>query len=336
MLRDSSRILTRLRQLQQRIRDAVMASRGRSDLHTVRRTSSADTIFEIDVVAEPIIVEFCEEWGRETSLVVIAEGLEPETGVTFPAGLAENEAQVRLILDPIDGTRGLMYDKRSAWSLAGAAPNKGEQTRLSDIEVAVMTELPTSKLGQADVLWAIKGQGAHGQRQSLYSELSTRNSELFLSPSKATDLSHSFAMISSFFPGCKTIAAELTEFLASRLIGPDYASRDELFDDQYISTGGQFYEMIAGHDRFNADLRPLFHQLLGRSGLACHPYDACAMLIAQEAGAIITDGLGKPLDAPLDVTTPLAWAAYANPTLQRKIEPILREFFHSRGPHSQT
>ncbi len=72
-----------------------------------------------------------------------------------------------MIVDPIDGTRGIMYDKRAAWALAGVAPNKGSATRLSDIEVAVMTELPTSKMGFGDVLWAIKGQGAHGNRERL-------------------------------------------------------------------------------------------------------------------------------------------------------------------------
>ncbi len=58
-----------------------------------------------------------------------------------------------------------MYDKRAAWALAGVAPNKGPGTRLRDIEVAVMTELPTSKMAYRDVLWAIKGQGARGVRE---------------------------------------------------------------------------------------------------------------------------------------------------------------------------
>ena len=29
-----------------------------------------------------------------------------------------------------------------------------------------------------------------------------------------------------------------------------------VFDDQYISTGGQLYELAVGHDLFTADLRP--------------------------------------------------------------------------------
>src|SRR5438552_2736036 len=50
----------------------------------------------------------------------------------------------------------------------GGAPNKGRETRLRDIEVAVMTELPTSKMGRGDVLWAVKGLGARGVRETFF------------------------------------------------------------------------------------------------------------------------------------------------------------------------
>src|SRR5687767_1391076 len=157
----------RLRELQRAMRTAIVAARARADLHAVSHETAADTIYELDLVVEPIVVEYGERWARDVPLVVIAEGLEPETGRVFPAGSREDEARVRLILDPVDGTRGLMYDKRSAWSLAGVAPNKGADTRLRDIEVAVMTELPTSKMAYSDVLWAIRGEGARGQRENV-------------------------------------------------------------------------------------------------------------------------------------------------------------------------
>jgi hypothetical protein len=55
------------------------------------------------------------------------------------------------------------------------------------------------------------------------------------------------------------------------------------------------------------------------------------MLIAQEAGIILTDGLGSPLDGPLDVTTGLSWAGYANPALQRAVEPLLKDHLRQLG-----
>jgi len=105
-----------------------------------------------------------------------------------------------------------------------------------------------------------------------------------------------------------------------------------VFDDQYISTGGQFYELIVGHDRFNADLRPLLYRIQRQPpGLCCHPYDCAAWLVAEEAGVVLTDGLGGPLDGPMDVTSGLSWAAYANAALRAKIEPLLTEFLRARG-----
>src|SRR5947199_70603 len=168
---DPQSIVTRLREFQRLVRDGVIQSRASHGLHEVNRSSAADTIYQIDMVVDPILESFCEDWAKQTPLVLIAEGLEDEhgneTSRVFPHGTRQEDAKIRVIVDPIDGTRGIMYDKRAAWALAGVAPNKGPLTRLRDIEVAVMTELPTSKMGFADVLWAIKGKGAHGVRESL-------------------------------------------------------------------------------------------------------------------------------------------------------------------------
>ncbi|MGH7178063.1 MAG: inositol monophosphatase, partial [Tepidisphaeraceae bacterium] len=153
-----------------------------------------------------------------------------------------------------------------------------------------------------------------------------------LAPSSASSIDHGFASVSNFFPGTKVLAGELMEHLVRELVGPADVTRATVFEDQYISTGGQFYELIVGHDRFNADLRPLFYKIMGQAqGMCCHPYDCAAMLIAQEAGVILTDGLGNPLDGPLDVTTGISWAGFANQQLRNQIEPLLTAFLRQRG-----
>ena len=333
MLEQPQIIVDRLKEMQKAIRELLIGARRQKDLHAVDRVSSSDTIYAIDSVVEPLLVEFCEDWGRQTPLTLIAEGLVDGEGhegpMTFPRGTRAEEAGIKVIVDPIDGTRGLMYDKRSGWALAGVAPNKGPGTRLRDIEVSVMTELPTSKMGWADVLWAVAGQGARGARVDL------RNGSaepLPLQPSAAPRIDHGFATITNFFPGTKVLAGELMEQLVQELVGPLDVFKATVFEDQYISTGGQFYELIIGHDRFNADLRPLFYRLQNQpEGLCCHPYDCAALLIAQEAGVIVTDGLGGPLDGPLDGTTGISWAAYANAALRKDIEPLLTGFLRERG-----
>ena len=191
-----------------------------------------------------------------------------------------------------------------------------------------MTELPTSKMGFGDVLWAAKGRGVEAERVDLRGGSAT---PLPLRPSAATSIAHGFASVTNFFPGTKALAAELMEHLVRELVGEADVTKALVFDDQYISTGGQFYELVVGHDRFNADLRPLLYEIQGQPpGLCCHPYDCAAWLMATEAGVELTDGLGGPLDGPMDVTTGLSWAAYANRALREKIEPVLTEFLTRR------
>jgi hypothetical protein len=332
---DARDAVRRLREFQRQLRNALVRSRVRQGLNEVSRDTAADTIYRLDTVVEPMLEAFCEEWARAAApLVLVAEGVEADDGGAegvrvFPRGAAEEDAAIRVIVDPIDGTRGLMYDKRSAWALAGVAPNRGPQTRLRDIEVAVMTELPTSKMGYGDILWAVARSGVRAEREDLRGG---PPQPLELRPSSADNLAHGFASVANFFPGTKVLAADLMEHLARGLLGDADVTQALVFDDQYISTGGQFYELIVGHDRFNADLRPLLYQIQRqRPGLCCHPYDCAAWLIAEEAGVILTDGLGRPLDGPLDVTTGLSWAGYANQRLRDRIEPLLLEFLRARG-----
>lgn len=329
MFPNAEKVVDRLRELQRLIRTTVVQQRDSGGLAAVSRVSSADTIYGIDAAIEPVIEDYCEHWGRETPLVMVAEGIEPETGQVFPHGASEADAPMRIIMDPIDGTRGIMYDKRPAWCLAAAAPNKGPGTRLSDVVVSVMTELPTSRMGYSDVLWAIRGKGAHLLREPV---AGGEAAERVPRPSSADNIAHGFASVVSYFPGTKVLAAELMEFLVERLIGKADVSKALVFDDQYICTGGQFYELITGHDRFIADLRPLFYRILGeQEGLCCHPYDCAGLLIAQEAGVRVTDGFGGALDAPMDTVTSVPWAGYANALLQQKIEPLIGEFLSRKG-----
>ena len=313
-------------------RGAVLSARLKNaDFAGVSKHTSADTIYQLDTHVEPIIERFCESWGQEMPLVLIAEGIEDEKGregkAVFPRGTREEDADVRVICDPIDGTRGLMYDKRAAWFLAGVAPNRekgGDATRLSDIAAAVQVEVPTSKQGVSDVLWAIRGEGARGVREEVRGGTFRKVQDLTLRPSQAGNIDHGFATISNFFPGTKELASRLMEAIAEACIGPADVGKAMIFEDQYISTGGQFYELMVGHDRLNADLRPLFYRIRGLpAGLCVHPYDVATVLIAREAGVVITDGLGGELDGPLDVETPLHWAGFANEALRRRIEPVM-------------
>lgn len=324
-----------VQRLQRSIRDGVLSACRESAaeaLAEVRGNEGGDTVYAVDRVGEALLLE---ELGREAEalggLVLIAEGL-AEGSLVLPLGLAPESARYRVIVDPIDGTRGLMYQKRSAWVLTGVAPNRGSATRLSDIVLSVQTEIPLVKQYLADELWAARGRGFHAERVNV---LNGERRALELRPSRATSLEHGFAMVSRFFPGARDELAAIDEEIVRSVLGPPPPGRALCFEDQYLSSGGQLYELIAGHDRFNADLRPLLDRVLAARGepppLACHPYDLCGALIALEAGVVLTAPDGSPLDAPLDLDTPVAWVGYANAALRARVEPALRQALRRRG-----
>lgn len=293
------------------------------DLAGVADVRGGDTIYTIDAHSEEVLDAFCAAWAQEDGpFVLIAEGIEDAGWRVFPEGANEADAQFLMIVDPIDGTRNIMYNKRSAWILSGIAPNKGRGTALADIEAAVMTELPTTRALLADQLWAMAGGGAHREALNL---VTGERKPLCLRPSGAADLSHGFASIAKFFPPAKGATAAFEEELLAR-VAPNAGENPLVFDDEYISTGGQIYEILVGHDRFLADLRPVFFEALGLpKKLVCHPYDICTELIAREAGVVITGADGARLTTPLDIRDSVAWVGYANSTLQALIEPQLKD-----------
>ncbi len=288
----------------------------------VHQYSHDDVIYQIDKdVEDLILLGLKDDAEKAGGVVLVAEGL---TNMVFPIGITPESARYQVIIDPIDGTRGLMYNKRSAFYLAGIAPNKGQHTRLSDIEAAVMVELPTAKSYLADTFSAIKGKGVKGWRTNLFD-----NSEemLMINPSRAKTIYGGFAQFSRFFSPGKDIIATIEEKMIQNLFPSAPEGVAFLFEDQYISTGGQFYELLMGHDRFTADIRAALYAQFrkdgSRTGLSCHPYDLCASLILTEAGIPVLDMYGQPIDGGFNTTDQLNWIAYANQHIQNEVEPIL-------------
>lgn len=318
-----SRARRLLCRLQDAIRDRLVTARraGRGRMARVAGETAADTIYAVDRVSERTVLAWLgRHWPRTWPVELVMEGL--EAGTTFPRGTPVSATAWKLILDPIDGTRMLMYDKRSAWSLAGLAPQRGARTTLEDIVVAAMTELPTAKAGWADQLSAVRGQGVRAERLDLRTG---RRARFVPRPSRARGVAHGFAGFAKFFPEGKGWLARKEEDLWCELVPATGGNGRPVFDDQYLATGGQLHELITGRDRFVADVRPLVRARRAQSpALACHPYDLCTLLIAREAGCLIEAPGGGPLDVPLDTTTPVAWVGYANAALRRLIRPALR------------
>ena len=318
-----------------RIRDTVFAECERMPLQhlsAIAKDTAGDTIYNVDRVSEEVLIDFFRtEIASDVPIILIAEGLK-DGSMVLPEKATEKDAVWRIIMDPIDGTRGLMYQKRSAWILTGVAPNRAEETNLQDIVLAVQTEIPTAKQHLSDCLQAIRGQGVRVER---YNRLTRGTQPISLQPSTAPTIAHGFATVSRFFPGTRDTLAAIDEEIIQGALGPVRPGKTHCFEDQYISTGGQLYELMAGHDRFIADIRPLMEKILEARGLSlgicCNPYDICTELIARELGVIITDEHRKSIDAPLAVDYPVTWIGYANQHIRSQIEPLLQRALQKRG-----
>ena len=310
----------------------VCENASHDQLSAVVADDAGDTIFAIDRVSETTLIEFFEtEVAATEPIVLIAEGID-HGKMVLPRTASEDDAAWRIVIDPIDGTRGLMYQKRSAWILTGVAPNRGEKTSLRDIEFAIQTEIPLVKQHLSDTIWAHRGGGARAER---FNRLTGESTPIELRPSVANSIEQGFATISRFFPGARDVLAAIDDDIVRAVLGKPRGGKAQCFEDQYISTGGQLYELMAGHDRFVADLRPLMRNVMAERGfdlsICCHPYDLCTELIARELGVEITGVDGNPLDAPLNVDADVSWVGYANKCIRQQIEPELRSALSSRG-----
>ena len=337
-LRDPEELARRIRAAHEAIRDAVVdaAARGAiDDMAAVVGEDAGDTLFAIDKISEPVLLARFGDIARDWPLLLIAEGLGHDGRRVLPEGTAADDVEIVVIVDPIDGTRGLMYQKRPAWVLTGVAPPAppgGRTPTLADIELAVQTEVP---LREAAPLRRDLGDRGARRPRGAGRPVHRRATAAAPRPSRATTILQGFGGITRFFPGARPQLAAIDDAIAEELLGPPQTGRALTFEDQYISSAGQLYELVMGHDRWTVDLRPLVDAALrprGRTlGICSHPYDLCTELIAREAGVIVTDPLGQRLATPLDVHGDVAWVGYANATLRNRIQPVLHAQLRAHG-----
>jgi len=308
------------------VRNHVIESRRRESpgrLAEIAAVTEADTIYHIDRMAEEAVMGwFSSEWPREWPAQLVMEGLEDSETIIVPT---KSTPRLKIIIDPIDGTRGLIHDKRSAWVLTGVAPHRGDETGVEDLCLAIMTEIPTTRQWRSDQVSAIRGSGADGIRACGWDLVGGGSRSLELRPSRAGDFDHGFASFVHFFPEGKGLLASMEEAFWERM-GRLAGEMPTVFDDQYISTGGQIYELLSGRDRMVGDFRPLALEKLGLSnGLVCHPYDLSTALILEEAGGVTMGPDGGRLKGPLNTTAPISWIGFANRNLADLAWPVIRD-----------
>ena len=307
---------------------SALSNTSQNLLASVSAYTEADTIFGIDKIAEECLLNFFYEHQNEAPPFILVGEFEFGESMQFGKG----EAQFRVLFDPIDGTRLVMYSKASGWILSGIMPEKGDATNIADVIFSLQTEIPLSKYAYADTLWAATTGGSYRLRENFFSN---EKSVIRLKTSNSTSLENSFVSFVKLFPrGKKNIAGIEEEFL-SNVFGDEKNAATAVFEDQHLATAGQLYALIEGKEKLVVDIRPHLNTRWRRqnktTGLCAHPYDLCSWLIAHEAGVVIVAMNGKPFHGTASAAAEIGWLGFENKYLWKKYGGKLLQTLESYG-----
>jgi fructose-1,6-bisphosphatase/inositol monophosphatase family enzyme len=320
-----------LMELAARIRDAALGHlRGGPAPTRVDRPVSqgvGDVTYALDRATELAAEEWLQEAGRRSCLSLFSEDAGwRHVGPDDSGDLVElpgfQHGGPRVVLDPVDGTRNLMADLRSAWTVIALAGAGTEEPRLSEVELGLVAELPDSRAARFRILSARRGAGAFLEEHELSGAVHAARQPLHADNDDRVD--HGYFSFFRYTPALRPMLAELEADFFQRLEAQEGADPRHCFDDQYISNGGQLVLLALGSYRFIADLRADLAPRIESSCTTSKPYDcAGAILVAREAGCILHDAEGGQVDFPLDGVTPVSFVGYANAATADRISPHL-------------
>ena len=229
------------------------------------------------------------------------------------------------MLDPVDGTRNLMNDLRSAWSVIAAAGPGSAKPRLADVRYGLVAELSTSRESQRRVLSARRAGPCRFELLELGQATDRVCRDQMLVADDDDRADHGYFPFFRFRPEERPIIARVEADFFARLSRHEAAAIETCFDDQYITSGGQLMLLAFGTYRMVCDLRATVADAQGRRTITSKPYDvAGAIVVAESAGCRITAPDGSALDFPLDTHTPVAFVGWANTATERRLTPHFR------------
>jgi myo-inositol-1(or 4)-monophosphatase len=294
--------------IREHVAPVIQSMKGRD---VVGKAASGDVTFKIDKVAEKALLQYLKD-----SKQPVAYYSEDSGYTTFTSGQPNH----LLVIDPIDGTRAAKSGFE--WCVVSVASTRViERPTLADVDNACVVELTGGR-----TFYSERGKGAriyHDGRilkprlsQNAEVELMTwaltvpaRPAELiFPTAGKLIDLT---TLKGGFF-ACNSTAFSLTRLLTGQL-------------DAVVDIANRFYRDIPDivTDQFiNA----------GRgSVLGIAPYDiAASLLIAEEAGCIVTDAYGKSLQDVLLLDTAVTNQRSMIASSNAALHEFLLGFFEKR------
>ena len=312
----------RLRDATRRTLEEARSPAGRDALARPVSRGAGDVTFGLDLPSEVVCTEWLHEVAREAPLSLLTE----DAGWRHRGPRGElttfDHGGPRIAIDPIDGTRNLMADLRPAWTLAAVAAPGPELPWLRDVVLGFASELPNLGAGRWRRVRAEKGAGCELLTGRCGDSAIVSRDPLHVDDDTRCDHGY-FPFFRYERTQARALAAIEAEF-HERLAENEDADTRSLYDDQYISNGGQLVLLTLGTYRFVADLRAWLAERTGIQTTTSKPYDSAgAVLCAREAGAVVEDTAGAELDYPLDATTPVSFVGFVNRGTRERLRPHL-------------
>jgi len=232
--------------------------------------AGGDVTFAVDSLAESFLEDFVASRAPRTAVYSEDRGL-----------VAPPDASHVLIVDPIDGTRPAMAGLESACVAVALAPIGDGEPTMVDVEIGCVVEIKSG-----DWHLAVRGAGVE----------STRSIGL----SACTDVSRMFWGYGFRGRPVRPSVEVLGDLIdASSVGGGTFELGSQAFAmtrivtgqlDAVIEVGSRLVDEVPG-------MRAEFERVGGGQVLNNSPYDLAApWLCLTEAGGVVTDGWGEPLD----------------------------------------
>jgi len=257
--------------LARRLRDRVAPSLGSyAGRELAGEGAGGDVTFAIDALAESALVELLDELAPALAFYSEDRGL-----------VASPDATHVLVVDPIDGTRPAMAGLESACVAVALAPLGDGEPTMADVSIGCVVEIKSG-----DWFLAVRGSGIESSRPV---RLSAANdlSRMFWAygfrgrPARPTvEVMGDLIDVSSVGGGTFELGSQA--FAMTRLVTGQL--------DAVVEVGSRVIDDVPG-------MREEFERVGGGRVLNNSPYDLAApWLCLREAGGLVTDGWGTPLD----------------------------------------
>jgi myo-inositol-1(or 4)-monophosphatase len=232
--------------------------------------AGGDLTFAVDQLAEDELAEFLAE--RAPRLAFYSE----DRGLVA----AENATDV-LIVDPIDGTRPAIAGLESACVAVALAPLGDGEPTMADVELGCVVEIKSGEWFLAE-----RGRGIRSSRR--------------VAPSGLTDVGRMFWGYGFRGRPARAMVEVMAELIdASSVGGGTFELGSQAFAMTRVATG-QLDAVIEVGSRVIDDvpgMREEFERVGRGEVLNNSPYDLAApWLCLREAGGVVSDGWGRPLD----------------------------------------